>query len=260
MEIITTDLQVDLIVTLLNNLWALLQLAVWLDGSDVQPSEVIQAKVWSLLTFHSLSSISSPPNCPDTSTSQQGLAGDRSTELSIHISANFTETTGHLHFPFPHVFRKLDGTNVEEEPLELTAEGRPVAASGRRAALCECHCCGLPKRYIIAIMSGLGFCISFGIRCNLGVAIVEMVNNNTVYVDGKPELRVRKRLPFTALSRSLCEITQMPHSKVLCVHRLKKQNEGHTSVLMHIDEQALNSYLCDEVTLKTFKIWGFAVA
>ncbi|XP_071280405.1 vesicular glutamate transporter 3 isoform X2 [Agelaius tricolor] len=85
--------------------------------------------------------------------------------------------------------RKLDGTNVEEEPLELTVEGRPVAASGRRAALCECHCCGLPKRYIIAIMSGLGFCISFGIRCNLGVAIVEMVNNNTVYVDGKPELR-----------------------------------------------------------------------
>uniref|UniRef100_H1A130 Solute carrier family 17 member 8 n=1 Tax=Taeniopygia guttata TaxID=59729 RepID=H1A130_TAEGU len=85
--------------------------------------------------------------------------------------------------------RKIDGTNVEEEPLELTAEGRPVAASGRRPARCECYCCGLPKRYIIAIMSGLGFCISFGIRCNLGVAIVEMVNNNTVYVDGKPELR-----------------------------------------------------------------------
>ncbi|XP_066174591.1 vesicular glutamate transporter 3 isoform X2 [Sylvia atricapilla] len=85
--------------------------------------------------------------------------------------------------------RKIDGTNVEEEPLELTAEGRPVAASGRRPAQCECRCCGLPKRYIIAIMSGLGFCISFGIRCNLGVAIVEMVNNNTVYVDGKPELQ-----------------------------------------------------------------------
>ncbi|XP_033370677.1 vesicular glutamate transporter 3 isoform X2 [Parus major] len=85
--------------------------------------------------------------------------------------------------------RKIDGTNVEEEPLELTAEGRPVPASSRRPALCECYCCGLPKRYIIAIMSGLGFCISFGIRCNLGVAIVEMVNNNTVYVDGKPELR-----------------------------------------------------------------------
>ncbi|NWW39882.1 VGLU3 protein, partial [Panurus biarmicus] len=85
--------------------------------------------------------------------------------------------------------RKIDGTNVEEEPLELTAEGQPVPASSRRPAQCECYCCGLPKRYIIAIMSGLGFCISFGIRCNLGVAIVEMVNNNTVYVDGKPELQ-----------------------------------------------------------------------
>ncbi|NXU66759.1 VGLU3 protein, partial [Horornis vulcanius] len=85
--------------------------------------------------------------------------------------------------------RKIDGTNMEEEPLELMAEGQPMPASSRRPAPCECHCCGLPKRYIIAIMSGLGFCISFGIRCNLGVAIVEMVNNNTVYVDGKPELQ-----------------------------------------------------------------------
>lgn len=43
-------------------------------------------------------------------------------------------------------------------------------------------------------MSGLGFCISFGIRCNLGVAIVEMVNNSTVYVDGKPEIQVGTEL------------------------------------------------------------------
>ncbi|KAI5086772.1 vesicular glutamate transporter 2.1 isoform 1 [Silurus meridionalis] len=34
-------------------------------------------------------------------------------------------------------------------------------------------------------MSGLGFCISFGIRCNLGVAIVDMVNNSTVHQGGK---------------------------------------------------------------------------
>uniref|UniRef100_A0A8B9TH97 Solute carrier family 17 member 8 n=1 Tax=Anas platyrhynchos TaxID=8839 RepID=A0A8B9TH97_ANAPL len=84
---------------------------------------------------------------------------------------------------------KIDGTNVEEDHIELTEEGRPVQASARRPALCNCYCCGLPKRYIIAIMSGLGFCISFGIRCNLGVAIVEMVNNSTVYVNGKPELQ-----------------------------------------------------------------------
>lgn len=48
----------------------------------------------------------------------------------------------------------------------------------------DCTCFGLPRRYIIAIMSGLGFCISFGIRCNLGVAIVSMVNNSTTHRGG----------------------------------------------------------------------------
>lgn len=113
-----------------------------------------------------------------------------------------------FHFLFLHPFRKIDGTNVEEDHIELTAEGRPVLASPRKLVPCDCYCCGLPKRYIIAIMSGLGFCISFGIRCNLGVAIVEMVNNNTVYVNGKPELQVRKRPPFTLLSRPCCKIVK----------------------------------------------------
>ncbi|KAB5574820.1 hypothetical protein PHYPO_G00213520 [Pangasianodon hypophthalmus] len=81
--------------------------------------------------------------------------------------------------------RKIDGTNVDEDaPIELTEDGRPVSASHHSPPLLDCGCFGLPKRYIIAILSGLGFCISFGIRCNLGVAIVEMVNNNTVYING----------------------------------------------------------------------------
>ncbi|XP_019749484.1 vesicular glutamate transporter 3 [Hippocampus comes] len=86
--------------------------------------------------------------------------------------------------------RKLDGSNVEEERhFELTEDGRPVASTSRSAPLLDCSCGGLPKRYIIAILSGLGFCISFGIRCNLGVAIVEMVNNNTIYVNGTEVLQ-----------------------------------------------------------------------
>lgn len=89
------------------------------------------------------------------------------------------------------LLRKIDGSNVEEEDnIELTEDGRPVASAPRPAPLLDCSCGGLPKRYIIAILSGLGFCISFGIRCNLGVAIVEMVNNNTVYVNGTPVLQV----------------------------------------------------------------------
>eukprot|EP00062_Callorhinchus_milii_P010610 gi/632955808/ref/XP_007893647.1/ PREDICTED: vesicular glutamate transporter 3 [Callorhinchus milii] len=84
--------------------------------------------------------------------------------------------------------RTVDGTNVEEDQIELTEDGQPVKVTVNKRPLCDWLCCGIPKRYIIAIMSGLGFCISFGIRCNLGVAIVEMVNNNTVYVNGKPEI------------------------------------------------------------------------
>lgn len=52
MEFMTTDLKLDLIV--MNSLWTFLQLAVWLDGSAVQTSEVIQQKGLSLLTFHGL--------------------------------------------------------------------------------------------------------------------------------------------------------------------------------------------------------------
>jgi len=87
--------------------------------------------------------------------------------------------------------RKIDGSNVEEEDtIELTEHGRPVASAPRSPPLLDCSCGGLPKRYVLAILSGLGFCISFGIRCNLGVAIVEMVNNNTVYINGTPVLQV----------------------------------------------------------------------
>ncbi|XP_059917443.1 vesicular glutamate transporter 3 [Gadus macrocephalus] len=80
--------------------------------------------------------------------------------------------------------RKLDGSNVDEDNIELNEDGRPVAAPPHKAPLLDCSCGGIPKRYIVGILSGLGFCISFGIRCNLGVAIVEMVNNNTVYING----------------------------------------------------------------------------
>lgn len=55
----------------------------------------------------------------------------------------------------------------------------------------DCTCFGLPRRYIIAILSGIGFCISFGIRCNLGVAIVSMVNSHTIFRDNKEIVVVR---------------------------------------------------------------------
>lgn len=81
------------------------------------------------------------------------------------------------------------------ETIELTEDGKPLEVPEKKAPLCDCTCFGLPRRYIIAIMSGLGFCISFGIRCNLGVAIVDMVNNSTIHRGGKVIKEVGSRWP-----------------------------------------------------------------
>ncbi|TNN80560.1 Vesicular glutamate transporter 2.1 [Liparis tanakae] len=84
-----------------------------------------------------------------------------------------------------HMYRVMEKKQKTGEVIELTEDGRPREAAQKKPPLCDCSCFGLPRRYIIAIMSGLGFCISFGIRCNLGVAIVGMVNNSTIHLNGK---------------------------------------------------------------------------
>nr|XP_035945319.1 vesicular glutamate transporter 2-like isoform X1 [Halichoerus grypus] len=83
------------------------------------------------------------------------------------------------------IYRVLEKKQDIGETIELTEDGKPLEVPEKKAPLCDCTCFGLPRRYIIAIMSGLGFCISFGIRCNLGVAIVDMVNNSTIHRGGK---------------------------------------------------------------------------
>lgn len=57
-----------------------------------------------------------------------------------------------------------------KESLEKSAYERLIEPS--------CSCCDafISKRYQIAILSSIGFLISFGIRCNLGVAIIKMTS------------------------------------------------------------------------------------
>jgi hypothetical protein len=43
----------------------------------------------------------------------------------------------------------------------------------------DCPCCNLTKRYTIAVLISVGFVISFGSRCNIGVAQVKMFSNET---------------------------------------------------------------------------------
>uniref|UniRef100_A0A8C3IYI6 Solute carrier family 17 member 6 n=1 Tax=Chrysemys picta bellii TaxID=8478 RepID=A0A8C3IYI6_CHRPI len=83
------------------------------------------------------------------------------------------------------LYRVLEKKQKPGDIIELTEDGKPLEAPVKKAPMFDCTCFGLPRRYIIAIMSGLGFCISFGIRCNLGVAIVDMVNNSTIHRGGK---------------------------------------------------------------------------
>ncbi|KAM7026381.1 LOW QUALITY PROTEIN: vesicular glutamate transporter 1 [Acridotheres tristis] len=70
--------------------------------------------------------------------------------------------------------RFLERRQDDPESLELSSGGATPTAP--RPPVLDCTFCGLPRRYGIAILCGIGFCISFGIRCNLGVAVVSMVN------------------------------------------------------------------------------------
>ncbi|KAI8783497.1 vesicular glutamate transporter, partial [Biomphalaria glabrata] len=44
--------------------------------------------------------------------------------------------------------------------------------------------CNVAKRYQIALLSSVGFLLSFGIRCNMGVAVLDMTKNSTRDLDG----------------------------------------------------------------------------
>ncbi|KAH7641862.1 vesicular glutamate transporter 2.2-like [Dermatophagoides farinae] len=78
-----------------------------------------------------------------------------------------------------------DGSNqppYDDDPNHKMFKGR----GERWEKFMEPNCPFFPnmtKRYTIAILSSIGFMISFGIRCNMGVAIVDMTSNKT----GVPE-------------------------------------------------------------------------
>ena len=40
-------------------------------------------------------------------------------------------------------------------------------------------CSKFTTRFQVALLSSIGFCISFGIRCNMGLAVLQMTSNQT---------------------------------------------------------------------------------
>jgi len=72
----------------------------------------------------------------------------------------------------------LDESN-EAGPID--ADGGPSAVDRACLACRRCcgPCCSCSTRFQLALLSSLGFCISFGIRCNMGVAVLQMTSNVT---------------------------------------------------------------------------------
>ncbi|GAA6071076.1 vesicular glutamate transporter 1 isoform X1, partial [Tachysurus ichikawai] len=89
------------------------------------------------------------------------------------------------------IHRVLEKRQEENEGIELCVGG--VQVEEKMEPIIDCTCFGLPRRYIMAILCGMGFCISFGIRCNLGVAVVSMVNDHTTYRGNKAISMGRRR-------------------------------------------------------------------
>lgn len=63
---------------------------------------------------------------------------------------------------------------------EVTQSDKEVTQSGR-----ACPCGFLRKRYMVAMLSFLGFANIYAMRVNLSMAIAVMVANQTVIQDGK---------------------------------------------------------------------------
>lgn len=75
--------------------------------------------------------------------------------------------------------RKLNASLGKVLGQDGQEEGAGQYQGYRGLAQPDCPCCNITKRYTIAILSSIGFMISFGIRCNMGVAVVKMISNQT---------------------------------------------------------------------------------
>lgn len=64
-------------------------------------------------------------------------------------------------------------------PEEFPELERPPLRKIDKYCQPECPCCSISKRYTQAVLVMVGFTISFGIRCNVGVATVSMMSNKT---------------------------------------------------------------------------------
>ena len=89
------------------------------------------------------------------------------------------------------VFRPRPETSVPDDYGQLDEVAEETGGRGRRSQgpldqlrdHCGPHgcypCSRCTTRFQLAVLSSIGFCISFGIRCNMGLAVLQMTSNAT---------------------------------------------------------------------------------
>ena len=87
-------------------------------------------------------------------------------------------------------YDELDEAEDDVTPAGGGGAGKPTRNAFDRCLDATCYkcgracpcCCNFTMRFQVALLSSLGFLISFGIRCNMGVAILQMTQNKTIHV------------------------------------------------------------------------------
>ncbi|KAH9488856.1 hypothetical protein Btru_059285, partial [Bulinus truncatus] len=81
-------------------------------------------------------------------------------------------------------YDELDDAYTEADELPSKSEESFIPRKSYIPRSCPCFRCNVAKRYQIALLSSVGFLLSFGIRCNMGVAVLDMTKNSTRDLDG----------------------------------------------------------------------------
>lgn len=93
--------------------------------------------------------------------------------------------------PKPGGYQQMDGEgavpggginyddNIPESPTSFEEIERPPLRRIDKYTKAECPC--LTQRYTIAMMACMGFIISFGMRCNMGMAKLQRLDHHVSF-------------------------------------------------------------------------------
>ncbi|KAK3762957.1 hypothetical protein RRG08_008173 [Elysia crispata] len=97
-------------------------------------------------------------------------------------------------------YDELDDAYSEADELPNKSEKSYIPSRSFLPKKCPCLKCDVAKRYQIALLSSVGFLLSFGIRCNMGVAVLDMTKNTTKDMDGDGVISLNESLQVKSVA------------------------------------------------------------